>query len=528
MTRWASIFALAACGHHSSVEPDGAIDPCGGSAACIVTTAGPVQGVVDGALWEWRGIPYAAPPIGDLRWRPPQPVTPWTAPLATTTFGSECMQLDLSTGASAGGSEDCLTLNVWRPATIDHPLPVVFFIHGGYYVQGGADITWHGQLAYDGARIAAQGAIVITAQYRLGALGFLDDPELARSGDAHGNYGTLDQIAALQWLNANAGALGADPSHVMIVGQSAGGLSVCQLLASPLARGLFDAAIIESGATCEAHTTSYASDQASLARTNLGCDGAADVGACMRAVSASAAAGAIPDAVTGPHHWGPTIDGTVELASPIDAFTAGNFNAVPVIVGNTSEEMASQVEYYYATLPTDAASFEAALEKLYTVAHAQQIAAQYPIANYASYAWALTYALTDGLYVCPGRRVARALSAHAPTWRYVFEHAFDASDFGSGTTSLTTYGAYHFIDVPYEFVDTMPDDFTFDPSEAALATQLSAYVVRFAATGDPNDGPLPSWPAFDTSGDIHLALDVPVSSHAGYRTSLCDFWDSLD
>src|ERR1700733_3450981 len=227
--------ALVACtGAHHAASVDGAIaNPdapasCDPSTGCIVTSLGPVQGTVLGTVLEVKGVPYAAPPVGNLRWRPPQPATPWTDILEATSFGSECMQLDLHDGTAAGGSEDCLTLNVWAPLQTTTPLPVMVFIHGGYYVQGGADIAWHGQYAYDGKSLASAGAIVVTVQYRLGALGFLDDPTLAAAGDPHANYGTLDQIAALQWVQTNAAAFGGDPNRGMIFGQSAGGVSVCQ------------------------------------------------------------------------------------------------------------------------------------------------------------------------------------------------------------------------------------------------------------------------------------------------------------
>jgi len=161
--------ALVACtGAHHAASVDGAIaNPdapasCDPSTGCIVTSLGPVQGTVSGTVLEVKGVPYAAPPVGNLRWRPPQPATPWTDILEATSFGSECMQLDLHDGTAAGGSEDCLTLNVWAPLQTTTPLPVMVFIHGGYYVQGGADIAWHGQYAYDGKSLASAGAIVVT------------------------------------------------------------------------------------------------------------------------------------------------------------------------------------------------------------------------------------------------------------------------------------------------------------------------------------------------------------------------------
>ena len=311
---------LAACSSHAaSTTADSAPGGDDGNAgtgsagSAIQTTLGPITGIPDGDAIAYEGIPYAAPPIGDLRWRPPQPAPPWTATRAMTAFGSACVQIDLASGGSAGagGSEDCLTLNVWTPRTPSSaPLPVLVFIHGGYFVQGEASLVWHGETVYDGAYLAATGpAIAVTIQYRLGALGFLDDARLATGGDASANFGLLDQIAALQWVRANAAAFGGDPSRVAIFGQSAGGSSVCALLAAPLAAGLFSAAMIQSGGGCLAESATDAQAQTAAFTAAVGCGSASDVAACERALPAEQVATALTGAVTGANHWRPAVDG---------------------------------------------------------------------------------------------------------------------------------------------------------------------------------------------------------------------------
>src|SRR5262249_44120038 len=244
--------AIMGCTSHPRIDVDA--PPDDSSAAPVVTIdTGMVRGTLDGGVASFKGIPYAAPPLGALRWRAPQPALPWDSVRDATAFGSPCVatSVDFSAGVNQyiGGTEDCLTLNVWTSSTAA-AMPVLVFIHGGYFQQGSSADTFGGLYTYDGAYIAAhQPVVVVTINYRLGALGFLASPALTASDPDHraGNYGLLDQVAALRWVQTNIAAFGGDPARVMLFGQSAGGYSVCNLLASPAAAGLFSRALIESG-----------------------------------------------------------------------------------------------------------------------------------------------------------------------------------------------------------------------------------------------------------------------------------------
>jgi para-nitrobenzyl esterase len=220
----------------------------------VPTEQGPVQGASTDGVWSWKGIPFATPPVGDLRFRPPQPPACRDATLPATSFGPRCPQVDLTNPFVLGtqGEEDCLTLNVWSPTpgASDDPKPVMVFIHGGGGVVGSAsDELAPGVPFYSGRHLAARGAVVVTLQYRLGAFGFLSLPELDAEAGAvgSGNNGHLDQIAALRWVRRNIGAFGGDPARVLLVGQSAGGVSACVLVASPVAADLFQRAAVHSG-----------------------------------------------------------------------------------------------------------------------------------------------------------------------------------------------------------------------------------------------------------------------------------------
>jgi para-nitrobenzyl esterase len=528
-------------GGSSGTGTSGTDGSTSGAPTVVTTALGPVQGVFSEGVLSFEGIPYAAPPVGDLRWRPPQPASPWTQPLDAASFGQECVQLNYDGTPSDAGVEDCLTLNVWTPTTTPSELmPVMVYIHGGYFVGGSASVLWHGELLYDGSYLAATGpAVVVTLQYRLGALGFLSEPALANPGDPSANYGLLDQIAALEWVRSNAAAFGGDASRLTIFGQSAGGLSVCALLASPLAVGLFSGAIIQSGG-CLVLPATTATAQAEAYEQELGCADAGDLAACMRAVPAAEAAATLPGVGAPPLDWQPTVDGTVLLDQPFNVISGNDYHAVPVIIGNTSNEMSSQIAYY--PLPYDPASgeleYEADLQQLFPNTW-PQVEAEYPLSSFSSGATeAVITVLTDSLYVCPGRQIARALAAQAaPTWRYIFEHGFEQADFpATDPDPLTPYGAYHLIDVPYVFHDVNPVGFTWAADELTLSVQTANYFLGFAATGNPAGASSPyPWPQYEYSAneldggpnqEWHLDLNPPPAGGAYqyYLNPECDFW----
>ena len=339
----------------------------------VTTSLGPVQGALDLGVPSFRGIPYAAPPVGNLRWNAPLPPTAWTAPIDATAFTSTCIQLDTDGDLLAGGSEDCLTLNIWTPTHGDldagAKLPVLAFLHGGYFVKGGASYQWHGELVYDGAALAAFAhAVVVTIQYRLGAFGFLAHPSLSTAAAPHGNYGLLDQIAALQLVRSDIGHFGGDSTNVTIFGQSSGGSSVAALLASPLARGLFSRAIIESGGF-SAYSVATGTSDATIVANALGCGAAADVAGCLRGKDASDVAVSLPDSALGPARWHFLADGYALPDDPLSMFTAGQWNQMPVLLGTNRDELSAMVYDYLraASLPTptNQASYESDVSALY-------------------------------------------------------------------------------------------------------------------------------------------------------------------
>jgi para-nitrobenzyl esterase len=502
-----------------------------------------VQGALDVGVPSYRAIPYAAPPVGALRWRAPQPATAWTASLDASAFGAACIQLDTSGDLLVGGSEDCLTLNVWYPPgarTAGTKLPVLTFLHGGYFVKGSATYQWHGETVYDGAALAlAANAVVVTVQYRLGVFGYLAHPSLSAADAPHGNYGLLDQIAALKFVQTNIAAFGGDPGNVTLFGQSSGGSSVAALMASPLAAGLFAKGIIESGGFSAYSVASGTSDATTVA-SSVGCTNASDVAACLRGIPADAVATALPDSALGPARWHFLTDGYALPDDPLSLFIAGTFNKVPVILGTNRDELSALVYDYLraASLPTPTtqATYESDVGALYP-ADTAQILAYYPYSAYtASPVAGLAQLIADDQYTCPTRQAARALAAGGvPTYRYLFVHSLDPSDASGGGGGNSRYGAYHFLEVPFIFHALAPSDFAFSTDELALSSQMSALWGSFARTGAPSGGSV-SWPEYPgaTSGvdaggpvtDPYLALDVQSTRGDGIRSTFCDFWNS--
>jgi para-nitrobenzyl esterase len=362
----------------------------GEDSALVVTTAsGPVRGTREGASRAWKGIPYAAPPLGSLRFRAPQPPAAWSEVRDATAFGSGCVatSVDLQSGGNQviGGDEDCLTLNVWAPSQPPAaPAPVLVFIHGGFYQQGSSADTFGDVPSYDGAYLTShQPVVVVTINYRLGALGFLASAALAAADPDHraGNYGLLDQIAALRWVSANIAAFGGDPARFLVFGQSAGGLSVCNLLASPLAAGLFSRALIESGG-CYAYPRATALLVGARVVRAVGCQGAADVPACLRAVPAALVATAVA-----PYSWAyefaPSVDPGV-LEQPMAVLAAGRSNPVPVVIGTNANELGSMMSAYVDSPIRTDADYRAALAAEFGAALGDRVYARYRPASTAA------------------------------------------------------------------------------------------------------------------------------------------------
>ncbi|MFI5046618.1 MAG: carboxylesterase/lipase family protein [Acidimicrobiia bacterium] len=501
------------------------------SPVVVATDRGAVRGaaehVADAAtsgsqpdVRAWRGIPYAAPPIGALRWQAPQPAPCRSDVLDTTVFGPPCPQLQ---GTEVIGNEDCLTVNVWRPARGKQPRAVMVFVHGGGHVQGSASQTTAGVALYDGAELAARGdVVVVTLQYRLGTFGWLVDDALATPGATPaGNYGLLDQIAALQWVQRNIAGFGGDPKRVLVFGESAGAVDTCLLVASPLAKGLFSRALIESGA-CVASDAATAHQAAASFATAAGCTDAAQAASCLRALPLDTVMHTLPGVIDlaslGRPRYGPYVDGRVLPEDPLTRIRRGAANHVPVVVGSNADESA----LFVRSLPTTPDAYAAALTSMVSAGLAARVLAAYPVEQYASPGAALIAATTDPRFTCSAANTVQALVAgqSQPVYRYFFTHTMDGG-------VLRALGAFHGVELFFVFGHVGSTGYVPSAGEVALSDAMIGYWSRFAKTGDPNGGGAVVWPRATAGADPYLSLDATITAGDGVRTAQCDFWSSL-
>jgi len=418
----------------------------------------------------YLGIPYAAPPVGDLRWRAPRPAAAWKGTRAADHFSPSCIQGPntpfgpwtsefLLLGPT---SEDCLYLNVWTAANANARRPVLVYIYGGGFSSGSGDVP-----VYDGSHLAAeQGLVVVNMNYRVGSLGFLAHPELTKEAGASGDYGLMDQVAALQWVRDNIAAFGGDPRRVMIAGQSAGAMSVYLLTASPMAKGLFQRAAIESGPgglaamgiTTGARVTRPRADaeKEGLAyATKLGASTLAE----LRALPASK--------LVGGGRFGPVVDGHFLTEEAPETFAAGRQNDVPTLTGLNADEGSASPGYGKAT------------------------------------AEAVRKARDAGVAGVDRLLIERAKSAHTPAFAYYFDRAIPWPEHPE-------FGAFHTAEVPYVFgtLDVLKRPWT--DVDRTLSKTMMTYWANFAATGDPNGAGVPRWPAFDPARPMLMRLGEHV------------------
>jgi len=475
----------AACGDTGSTGDDA--EPDAG-------TCGEVRGQRDGDVWSWLGIPYAAAPVGALRFAPPAPATCEPDGLDADELGPRCPQLD-EDGALVG-DEDCLFLNVWAQDGAED-LPVMVWIHGGGNAVGSASDP-----LYDGAALAGAGdVVVVTINYRLGQLGYLAHPDLGA-----GNYGLLDQVAALTWVRDHIAGFGGDPDTVTIFGESAGGRNVCTLLAMPSAEGLFDRAIIQSGACKFLETLAQAEDQGAAVAAELGCG--ADVAACVRAASVSEIIHALPaeiSALSG-GNYNPVVDGEVVPEQPEDAIVAGRSAQVPLLVGATADETSTA-----APLTMSQATYEGLIRASFGTALGDQVLAEYAAVSPPRAAY--VRATSDARFICPSREIARSASA-LPSRRYFFRYAPSA------------YGAPHGIEIPYLFatfsaVIANGQPYVPTATDRSVSSTIQSAWAEFARTGA-----VASWPVWDAT-DPALVFDATTAVELAPGASHCDFWRPL-
>jgi para-nitrobenzyl esterase len=494
-----SAFGAAQVRHGSGAATTSSTDPI------VVTRGGAVRGVAVPGGYAFRGLPYAAAPTGDLRWRPPRHPASWSGIRDATHYAPSCPQKPNLFQPPGLQSEDCLYLNV-STSTLRHDAkrPVLVWIHGGGFTQDGA-------LNYDGSKLAANSIVVVTINYRLGALGFLAHPALAsRPGGPAGNYGLMDQQAALRWVRHNIARFGGDPHNVTIAGQSAGGVSVLAQLISRGARGLFQRAIVQSGA--------FALNQVPLADAeDFGKTFADEVDCqdqtaeCLREVPVDTLVNTFPDAaIPG------VVDGKVLTQSIGTALAAGHFARVPIVNGvNHDEELIFVAGLHLAVsggmfVPApepNAANYESVIESVLGVSasRASAIAAEYPLAAYPAPVLALSTLVSDANFACPALQVDRWTSARVPTFAYQFDDDTAPQIFaGPSFPPIATHSSeiQYLLDQP-----NAPFAAPLDAVQETLAASMRSAWANFAANGNPTAAAVP-WPSFNTSSGV-LSLVSP-------------------
>jgi para-nitrobenzyl esterase len=485
-----------------------------------------VRGADVAGVDSFLGLPYAAPPTGNLRWQPPQPAPTWSGVRDATTFAPSCPQApgNLDPFAPPGPvSEDCLYLNVYTPAVGDNDQggrPVLVWIHGGGLVQEGAR-------NYDGTKLAADGAVVVTINYRIGALGFLAHPALASPSGAAGNYGLMDQQAALRWVQRNIAHFGGDPHNVTIAGQSAGGLSVLAQMVSPGARGLFQRAIVQSGtfaltqqplATAEAAGETFA--------TAVGCPD--QTAACLRSVAVDKLVSKFGVEIPG------VVDGKVLTQSIGTALAQRQFARVPVINGITHDEellfvdgvgitVSQGTDIPLAESPVSPANYQANIAQALGVSadRAAAIAAEYPVSAYPTRPdVALSILVSDASFACPALQVDRWTAARVPTYAYQFNDDEAPVNILGFSLGLATHGA----ELPYLFDQPNPPfPATLGPDQQALAASMRTDWARFALTGNPSTRPLP-WRSFNGTKVLSLVPSQSQVTTDFAAAHHCSFW----
>lgn len=490
----------------------------GGSAAAtgdpvVRTGAGAVRGQVFEGTRVFQGIPYAAPPVGDLRWRDPRPPARWSGVRDATEPGPACAQLpgELPDGST---SEDCLYLNVTAPAAAGHR-PVVVWVHGGGFFIGAGS-------SYDARRLAERGdVVVVTLNYRLGVFGYFGMPGLAGSG----TFGLRDQQAALRWVRANIGAFGGDPRNVTVAGQSAGSMSVCAQLTSPAAAGLFDKAVMQSGSCATGYLDNfeYRDEQAATVFqplsgvTELGKEIAAGLGcadvACLRGLPVSDLM-PVQQAFVQPAYGTPALP-----RYPGDAVRAGRFHRVPVLSGTTHDEARAWVAAYDQGAPMSQQTFDQVVVETFGT-DADNVRAEY--GGYASAAATWAAIVTDRMWACPQYETSQGLAARTRVHQYEF--ADPAPPPLSPAPPTMPLGAQHASDL-WSFFDLRGYRPGFTPAQQRLSDQMIDYWTAFAGTGDPNRAGGPDWPAFSPQRPYVQSLAPDAVTRVDLATEHhCAFW----
>jgi para-nitrobenzyl esterase len=474
-------------------------------AVIVKTDAGTVSGIQQGDLRVFTGIPFAAPPTGELQWRPPAPVQPWDGVKETKVYSPACPQ-PTAADPALNMSEDCLYLNVWTPAkTNGEKLPVMVFFYGGAFGKIAGSMP-----LYNGTPLAEKGVVVVTTNYRVGALGFLSHPELDRESphNVSGNYGLLDQIAAMQWVQKNIDKFGGDPSRVTIFGQSAGGESILIHLASPQSKGLYQQAIVESGTFwtngAEIDALNSKADAGQLGETyaqSLGYSGPGAVAGLRKlpyqALTNATPWPAAPFEMVNMRHFEPTIDGWLIPDSPDTLFRLHQVNPVPLIIGTNADDGKTLAAGANMTVPAYQSFIRNRFGK-----DAETVLAKYPANSTAEVQLRLEQIMTDYDFTDAAKFVAGSMSdLNQSTYRYQYTYVLPGANLGAFHGSETI--------LIFKVLPKM------DPVTGSVSDNLVDLWTRFAITGDPNGGMNVTWPKYTRATGQYLDIGAVPSVKSG-------------
>ncbi len=496
-----------------------AASPGRAASSDVKIDTGRIKGAAANGVIAFKGIPFAAAPVGNLRWRAPQPVKPWSGVRPAMEYASDCMQNPFPGDAAPLGTppaEDCLYLNVWIPEGAAQKLPVMVWIYGGGFVNGGSSPA-----VYDGSQFAKRGVVFVSFNYRLGRFGFFAHPALTKETPSGplGNYGYMDQIAALKWVQKNVAAFGGDPGNVTLFGESAGGGSVLAMITSPMAKGLIHKAVIESGGgrtlLMGARYIDHQAPGGPPSAESVGVAFAKSVGIEGDDAAALAALRALPaDKVTAglnmasmgtPTYGGPMVDGKIVVESPADAYAAGRGAKIPVMIGANSADIGfprgRTIDELMAVFGPDRDKAKAAYDPT----------GSGTVREVGSAIGA------DQMMVEPSRFFARVItSTGQPAFEYRFSYVAESM-------RKQWHGAPHATEIPFVF-DTVAARYGKDLTEAdkATAQAANAYWVNFAKTGNPNGKGLPQWPAYSSKTDMLMdfTLEGPVGKADPWKDRL--------